>query len=302
MSTDLNREDKPKIQINRKMRQWNKYKSYIIGGAVILVAVIVMALVFKSCGKGKGEAPDSNSTSTGSDISQNASQPASTDSSTGSVPQPTTQEITTQEPTTQEPTVAGGSVEISESAAKQEYTSRDSYSDAVFLGDMIVNGITSYGYLDSSHVVSNNNMTSDKAMDYVSQVAAKNPSKIYIMVGLNDFNYGTRKAEHVQGYLESLIGALKESSPSADIYILSVLPITKGFEARAAVNIKQSDIDELNAALGEKASSLGVTYINVANAFKDGTGYLGSEYTDSGYNIRSDYYPFILNAIAGVTK
>ena len=42
--------DKPKISLNRKKRMWNRYRNYIAGLAVVVVAVIIFAIVLKSCG------------------------------------------------------------------------------------------------------------------------------------------------------------------------------------------------------------------------------------------------------------
>ena len=60
------------------------------------------------------------------------------------------------------------------------------------------------------------------------------------------------------------------------------------------------NIDSLNSKFSENAASLGITYIDVASVYKDGSGYFGSSYTDSGYNLKSGYYAFLLNGIAGV--
>ena len=47
MATDNNNGGKAKIKINRKMRTWNKFKKYIIGGGLAIL-VVVLAIVFTS--------------------------------------------------------------------------------------------------------------------------------------------------------------------------------------------------------------------------------------------------------------
>ncbi|MFQ8902826.1 MAG: hypothetical protein ACLR7D_14140 [Lachnospira eligens] len=86
--------------------------------------------------------------------------------------------------------------------------------------------------------------------------------------------------------------------PTANVYVLSVLPVSQRFESSSKV--KQANIDSLNSKFSENAASLGITYIDVASVYKDGSGYFGSSYTDSGYNLKSGYYAFLLNGIAGV--
>ena len=98
-------------------------------------------------------------------------------------------------------------------------------------------------------------------------------------------------------FVDVLVG-VKSAVPAADVYVLSVLPVSQRFESSSKV--KQANIDSLNNKFSENAASLGITYIDVASVYKDGSGYFGSSYTDSGYNLKSGYYAFLLNGIAGV--
>ncbi|MDO5382562.1 MAG: GDSL-type esterase/lipase family protein [Eubacteriales bacterium] len=296
MAKELNNDGKEKIQINRRMRMWNKYRNYIIGAAVVLVIAILCAILVNSCGKDKTKSDG-----------KNQNKPTVTEEMTTSADITTAQESTTSVPTTAavQPTTqapAGGSVKVSGEASETDFTSGSAYEGAVFLGDAVIGGISGYGYLGSDKVVSNNNMTTDKGLDYVSEVKGKNPSKIYIMLGLNDLNYGTRSGSDIAGRIETLVKSIKNEIPGAKVCVLSVLPISSSFESKSSVKITQSGIDELNNSLSEKASSMGVTYVDIASCFKDGSGYLGSSYTTGGYDIKNGYYPFMLNSIAEVTK
>lgn len=296
MAKEINNDEKEKIQINRRMRMWNKYRNYIIGAAVVLVIAIICTVLIKSCGKDKTQSDNKNHNKT-----------TATEEMTTSANITTSQEATTSVPTTAavQPTTqapAGGTVKVSGEASETEYTSASSYDGAVFLGDAVISGISGYGYLGDDKLVSNNGMTSDKALDYVGEIKGKNPSKVYIMLGLNDLNYGTRSGSDIAGRIETLASSIKSEVPGAKIYVISVLPISKSFESRSSVKITQSGIDELNSSLSDKASSMGVTYVDIAACFKDGSGYLGSSYTTGGYDIKSGYYPFLLNSIAEVTK
>ena len=85
-----------------------------------------------------------------------------------------------------------------------------------------------------------NNLTTDKALNSVSSVAAANPSKVYVLVGLNDLNYGTRSGENVAERIGSIVESLKEAIPSVKVYVVSLLPITQSFEAKSNVKITQA--------------------------------------------------------------
>ena len=169
-------------------------------------------------------------------------------------------------------------------------------------GDMIIEGIQDYGYLGTGNIVSDNNLTTDKAHNYISDVKDRTPSKIFLLVGLNDLNYGTRSGTDVAERIENLVAALKENIPSAKIYVVSLLPVTESFEAKSSVKIKQSDINDANKKLAEDATTMGAVFVDIADSFKDGSGYLNTKYSTGGYNLNHNYYPFFLNKLAGAAK
>lgn len=304
-----NNEEKNKIVLNRKMRLWNKYKKPVIGVISAVVVIAVVAVVLKLCSVGKPTEDKAttlaNNNNNNNDIiitqasiemSNNETTSASeTESTTSAVTESTTSSTTAAQ-------VSGGVAKITTKAEIQEYTSRSNYDDAVFFGDMIVSGIGEYGYLDTSRIFSDNNLTTDKALNSVSSVAEANPSKVYVLVGLNDLNYGTRSGENVAERIGSIVESLKEAIPSVKVYVVSLLPITQSFESKSNVKITQAAIDEANSTLAARATEYGMTFIDIADAFKDESGYLNTDVSTGGYNLNHNYYPFLLNNIAGVSK
>ena len=265
--------DKPKISLNRKKRMWNRYRNYIAGLAVVVVAVIIFAIVLKSCSnKNSGRQDDTKATT------------------------PSVQPENVTEQT--KAAAAGRALSVSGTPETVDYTSSSAYSKAVFIGDFVVSGISQFGFLPDAQVIASNSMTSDKLTGYLDSIVSQSPDSVYIMVGINDLNYGSRSVDDIYKYEKEFIEAVKSAVPAADIYVLSVLPVSQRFESSSKV--KQANIDSLNNKFSENAASLGITYIDVASVYKDGSGYFGSSYTDSGYNLKSGYYAFLLNGIAGV--
>lgn len=292
------RDGKTSVKLNRKMRMWHKYRNYCIGAAGVLVVLIVCIAAINIMGKSSAKKQENVAvppTTPSQSVAQNTTQPAT---------EAPTQEQTTkaQEETTTEAPKASGNLKVEDSAEVQEFSSEDFYSDSVFLGDAVITGISYYGFLDDSHVVADGNLTTDKALDKVDSVASSNPSKVFIMLGINDVNYGTRGADVIAENLITLANEIKSSAPSAKVYILSVLPVTNSFETKTTNHISQSAINDVNDTVGVLAESAGITYIDIASAFKDTTGYLDGDCTSNGSNIVHDYYPFLLNSIAGVVK
>lgn len=304
-----NNEEKNKIVLNRKMRLWNKYKKPVIGVISAVVVIAVVAVVLKLCSVGKPvedkatTLANNNNNNNDIIITQSSIEMSNNETTSASETESTTSAVT--ESTTSSTTaaqVSGGVAKITTKAEIQEYTSRSNYDDAVFFGDMIVSGIGEYGYLDTSRIFSDNNLTTDKALNSVSSVAQANPSKVYVLVGLNDLNYGTRSGENVAERIGSIVESLKEAIPSVKVYVVSLLPITQTFESKSNVKITQAAIDEANSTLAARATEYGMTFIDIADAFKDESGYLNTDVSTGGYNLNHNYYPFFLNNIAGVSK
>lgn len=305
-----NNEEKNKIVLNRKMRLWNKYKKPVIGVILAVVVIAVVAIVLKLCSIGKPVEDNAttlaNNNNNNNDIiiTQSSIEMSNNETTSAADTESTTSAVTesTTSSTTSAAQVSGGVARITTKAEIQEYTSRSNYDDAVFFGDMIVSGIGEYGYLDTSRIFSDNNLTTDKALNSVSSVVAANPSKVYVLVGLNDLNYGTRSGENVAERIGSIVESLKEAIPSVKVYVVSLLPITQSFEAKSNVKITQAAIDEANSTLAARATEYGMTFIDIADAFKDESGYLNTDVSTGGYNLNHNYYPFFLNNISGASN
>lgn len=286
-------ETKSEIKLNRKMRMWNKYRNYFITGVVIVIVLIVLAIIFKGCsGKKKNDTkPTVTQQTTQADVTSNESTNETTTQATTAAPAQTTQAAQGS---------SGNVYKVEGTAGQEDFTAKDSYADTVVLGDFIAGGMSYYGYLSDSQVVSDDNMTTRKAADYIDSVASANPKKVVIMLGLNDANYGTMSGEAIGDNISEVVSSVKSKCPSAKIYVVSVLPVTYAFEGRSSV--EQSVLDTINTQLESKAASMNVTYIDIANSYKDESGYLKGDCTGNGCNLNNGYYPFLLNNIAKAFK
>ena len=294
MSND--KETKPEIKLNRKMRMWNKYKIFCIIAAVILVVVIVVVAAVKGITGGKNKQVAENPTP-----SQKQSQTYVPEATTAAGVTTAAEQTTKQEETTTTQAAPSGSgLKLSGSAEAVEFTKKDYYSDSVFMGDSVISGIESYGYLDN--VVGNVNATSGKLESYVNEAMKSNPSKVFIMVGHNDANYGTIKEESLASNITDIVEEIHKKKSSTKVYVLSITPITSAYEKKSSTNVKQSYIDKANSLIEENASSGKYTYVDVASAYKDTNGYMKTDCTGNGISLKNSYYPFLLNGIAEVTK
>jgi len=297
MNNRENEDVRREIKINKKMRAWNKYRNYCFIAASVLIVIIVLLVAVKVITRDKGNENNTVAQQTTGSDNKEQTTVASQQSTTASE----TQQSTQTQQTTQQPTTAAqqtvGPLKVGGTAEIQDFVGAEKFDNCVFVGDSIISGISFYGYLPSSQVVSDDNLTSDKLKDQIDSALSSNPSKLFIMVGLNDANYGTRDGETIGEYIGEAVKAVKAASASTNVYILSVLPVTSAFENRSNVRVKQSVLDDLNAYLSANAASFGAVFIDFADAYKDSSGYLMTDCTGNGSNIYNGYYPFMLNSI-----
>lgn len=303
---DESQEIRPQIKINKKMRMWNKYKNYCFIVAGILVVVLVVGLCVSLLPDENSKKPANNETpvATKDYIAQlgTLEETKDVEQSSGATTEGT--EAQTQKPTetpTQAPTEAPTQAPTQTATSAPQvvaFNTKDKFKDAVFVGDTVINGISYYKHLPSAQVISDVNMVSSDAAGKVSSIMASNPKKVFIMVGLNDANYGTYKTDDIVKNIEKFVKAVKAKSSSTEVYVMSVLPITKAFESKSSV--KQSFLNELNYSLSTKVSSMGAKYIDVATNFKDSDGYMFTQCTGTGYNLKQNYYGYFLNKIAAL--
>lgn len=268
-----------KIKRSKSLRTWNKYKKLVY--LMIAVLVVIIAIII-GLTKAIGGRNDKQNETTTPEITTE---------------EPTTEEPTTEEPTTEEPTTKEPetqATEIVKTPSQEEFSNEAFYDDAVFVGDVFVSGIDIYGYLKSSRLVYGEGWTTGKASNSVSTISATNANKVFIEIGLNDLNTGKSGAKVFESYQE-LVNDIKTGLPNATIYVISVFPVTTGFEAKESTGVSNTEV----AALNELLSNMeGVTYLNVSASLSESDGSLLDDLSSSGYNIKNTYYGFILNLIA----
>lgn len=173
------------------------------------------------------------------------------------------------------------------------------FSDAAILGNSLVDGLRLYSELDtmdyycatSVTVVSAMN-TADAVLDngtkttLVNKLLQKQYGKIYIELGINEIGYAVETFTEMYGEMVDKIAA---GEPDADIYIISVLPVTKSKSNSSSVfNMKR--VNAYNEALRALAEEKGCYYLDVCSAYLDREGFLSEDWDADGVHLLPDYY------------
>ncbi len=122
------------------------------------------------------------------------------------------------------------------------------------------------------------------------------PQYIIITVGLEN-GVAYCNEEKFKEYYVELISAIKEASPSTNIILQSIFPISKQAE-KENPNISNDRIDRANLWIAEICETTSTRFLNTASALKDSKGYLAAEYdSGDGITLNSDGYKAMIEYI-----
>lgn len=112
-------------------------------------------------------------------------------------------------------------------------------------------------------------------------------SRVYIKLGMNDLGL-PYESTFGEKYSE-LIDLVQQKLPEAEIYIHSVLPLTKAKEAKQPDTFSMKRVNAYNEQLKTLAAEQGVYYLGVPAFCLDAEGYLPDEAASDGVHLTSLY-------------
>lgn len=172
---------------------------------------------------------------------------------------------------------------------ENEIANEDKTHPVVFLGDSITEGLLIYGYFTDSVIMGINSLNTLSAKDYVNDIALLQPSKLFILLGINDIWEGGSVEDYISSYNELLI-ELKSKTPSTHIYVESLFPVSVAAIERNSL-IDNVKIDNANTELKTVSENLNLDFIDVNTPLKDEDGNMKSEYSNDGVHLIDIYYP-----------
>ena len=137
--------------------------------------------------------------------------------------------------------------------------------DIVFFGNSITRGSSFHEYFPNKKICNlgypGDNL--DGMLLRIDQIKAVNPTKVFIMAGINGLQYQTLSIFDEK--YERLVKLVKEKNPQAEIYLQSILPVNKTISDNRYANNKK--IIAANDIIKKIASSNGCTYIDVHSLY-----------------------------------
>lgn len=167
-----------------------------------------------------------------------------------------------------------------------------SKSDIIFLGNSITNGGEWAELLGNPHAKNRgiSGDTTQGVLDRLSTITKGKPSKIFLLIGTNDFARG-KSVDEVAKNVEKIVERVKRESPKTKLYVQSVFPVNPKFNKFLGHMNRQKDIAALNAKIKAVAARHGVTYIDVYKSLViPSTDVMNPEYTNDGLHLLGKGY------------
>lgn len=160
----------------------------------------------------------------------------------------------------------------------------------VFFGDSITNGYKIEEFYPKNNVINSgiSGDTTEDLLERMEDVYKYNPSKVFILIGINDLNRG-KSIDEILDNIQRIVNNIKTNRKYTNIYIESVYPINRNvFEDKEYSfnnDISNDTIKELNDRLSNLCKENSIQYVDVYNNLIDSEGNLKEDYTREGLHL-----------------
>ena len=113
------------------------------------------------------------------------------------------------------------------------------------------------------------------------------PSKIVLMIGTNDINYG-KSAQEIANDYENILRLIRQDLPNAEIFCVSIIPQNTDYSQDALSN--NTRICESNEKIKALANSYEFEYIDLYSLLVDEGGLLNGKYSADGLHLNNKGY------------
>lgn len=178
--------------------------------------------------------------------------------------------------------------------------------NVVFFGDSITDYYDLDKYFPDLKKVNsgiNGNKTWDLKNDMYNRLYRYNPSKVVLLIGINNFLSSGDSIENVVNDIKAITKEAHENLPNTEIIVQSIYPIntdwsTKYRKEETYVYETTNKIIESNKQLKDYCKEEGFTYIDMFSKLSDENNEFSREYTEDGLHPNENGY----NKITEVLK
>ena len=122
--------------------------------------------------------------------------------------------------------------------------------------------------------------TSSGLLRRIRSITALRPSRLFLLIGVNDLARGASTTSILRNYAE-ILQTIRSETPRTTVYVQSILPNPA---------VRQATIIELNLEIRRLASQRGVPYINLYSHMAESDGRIKPEFTNDGAHLMAAGY------------
>lgn len=163
----------------------------------------------------------------------------------------------------------------------------------VFFGDSLTAGYDVKKFFSHSRVV-NRGIGGNKTADLLDRIDKDvydyNPSKVFLLIGINDLSANVDEDDLLFN-INNIIKGIKSNRSKATIYVESLYPIGKEREEKEENkkkdNYNNASINKINEKIKKMCKEENVIYVNVHDSLTNKEGRLKNSYTEDGLHLSS---------------
>ena len=176
----------------------------------------------------------------------------------------------------------------------------------VFIGDSITDGFVLDNYYAGYPLATyNRGISGDSTAGVLKRLNVSAfdlaPTKIVLMIGINDINGGLSKTTIVKNY-EEILSRISENLPSTEVYCMSILPVNETLNKHLNVDVKKTNntVREVNKEIDKLAVKFNYTYVNLFPYFSDENDMLHEKYSVDGIHLTDAAYRVWSHHLKGI--
>lgn len=186
------------------------------------------------------------------------------------------------------------------------------FENCAFIGNSLMDGIYGYNIIPTADFYTRTSLnvksvytasTKTGKKPIMEMVDPKNgaPSydKIFLLFGVNEPSYSDSK---IKEYYSKIVQDLHAMHPNAQVYVLSVFPITRKRSDQNKYGLNNERINRMNIAIQEMCNQNNATYLDVHSKLADENGELPAVNASSdGVHFKKNGYAYIAECVYDLT-
>ena len=173
----------------------------------------------------------------------------------------------------------------------------------VFFGDSITDYYKINEFFPNVNII-NSGISGNEASDLLNRIEEDvyryNPSKVFLLIGINDLNRKVDEKE-ILSNIQKIVNGIKTNRKYAKIYVQSIYAVNhnsfKEHDYKFNEDITNERIKEFNTKLEKLCNDNNIIYIDVFNELTDEDGNLKEDYTVEGLHINDLGYFKVTNVL-----